>query len=158
MAVRSESPAIRAIPVVTINLYRVIEFPPGGKSYSIGASLEKRLVKSDGFDLFEDIDEFFKGHPEDRQWCDKPDTPYFEFRSGQHSLDSVTAKLSAIQPLDGVALVPGDSTKTVRANLPADSGCRLHFYRRIPRLRSCAGRLAERAAPHSEESSPGDRI
>ena len=71
-----------------------------------------------GFDLFEDSDEFLKDHPEDRKWYDNPDYPYWEFRSGQHSFDSVTAKLSAIQSLDRVTLVPGDSTKTVRANYP----------------------------------------
>jgi hypothetical protein len=69
-----------------------------------------------GFDLFEDIDEFYSSHPEDRQWYGHPDYPYFEFQSGQHSLNSVTAKLSAIQPLDRLTLVPGDSTRTVRAN------------------------------------------
>jgi hypothetical protein len=69
-----------------------------------------------GFDLFEDIDEFFLDHPEDRKWYDDPDSTYFEFRSGQHSFDSVTAKLSAIQPPDHFTLVPGDSTRTVSAN------------------------------------------
>ena len=69
-----------------------------------------------GFDLFEDIDGFFKDHPKDRKEYDNPDHPYWEFRSGQHSLDSVRAKLSAIQPLDHFTLVPGDSTRTVRAN------------------------------------------
>ena len=69
-----------------------------------------------GFDLFEDSDEFLKDHPEDRKWYDNPDYPYWEFRSGQHSFDSVTAKLSAIQSPDHFTLVPGDSNTTVRAN------------------------------------------
>ena len=69
-----------------------------------------------GFDLFDDSDEFLKDHPEDRKWYDNPDYPYWEFRSGQHSFDSVTAKLLAIQPPDHFTLVPGDSNRTVRAN------------------------------------------
>jgi hypothetical protein len=73
-------------------------------------------VRYVGFDLFEDIDEFFQGHPEDRKWYDHPDFPYFEFRSGQHSFESVAAKLSAIQPPERFTLVPGDSTRTVRDN------------------------------------------
>ena len=102
--------------------YKIVEIGvfKGDNAASLIRVVQKRGAQAwyVGFDLFEDIDEFFQGHPEDRQWYDTPDHPYFEFRSGQHSLDSVTAKLSAIQSLDRVTLVPGDSTKTVRANYP----------------------------------------
>ena len=102
--------------------YKIVEIGvfKGDTAVSLIGMVQNRGAEASyvGFDLFEDIDEFFKSHPEDRKWYDNPDYPYFEFRSGKHSLDSVTAKLSAIQPLERIKLVPGDSTKTVRDNYP----------------------------------------
>ena len=100
--------------------YKIVEIGvfKGDNAESLIRVVQRRgaQVSYVGFDLFEDIDEFFQGHPEDRRMYDLPDHPYFEFRSGQHSLDSVTAKLAAILPQDRLRLVPGDSTQTVRAS------------------------------------------
>ena len=100
--------------------YKIVEIGvfKGDNAASLIRVVERRVAQPRyvGFDLFEDTDDFFQDHPEDRQWYDHPDYPYFEFQSGQHSFNSVTAKLSAIQPPDRFTLVPGDSTKTVRAN------------------------------------------
>jgi hypothetical protein len=100
--------------------YKIVEIGvfKGDNAASLIGQVQNRGAQACyvGFDLFEDIDEFFQDHPSDRGCYDDPNHPYWEFRSGQHSLDAVTAKLSAIQPLDRLMLVPGDSTKTVRAN------------------------------------------
>lgn len=68
-----------------------------------------------GFDLFEDIDEFFASHPEDRKLYDLKEYPYWEFSSGQHALDQVTRKIASILPIERFSLIKGDSTLTVPA-------------------------------------------
>jgi hypothetical protein len=69
-----------------------------------------------GFDLFENKDEFFELHAEDRAEYDKPEYPYWEFQSGQHSLAKVHSKLSAVLSEADFALIQGDSTITVPAH------------------------------------------
>lgn len=100
--------------------YKIVEIGvfKGDNAVSLIRQVQNRGAQAwyVGFDLFEDMDHFFQTHPEDRQWYDHPDSPYYEFRSGQHSLNAVTAKLSAIQPRDRLTLIPGDSTRTVRDN------------------------------------------
>jgi len=117
--------SLSALVVASIRIrrpgsYKIVEIGvfKGDNAASLIRKVQKRVPEAwyVGFDLFENIDDFFQDHPQDRQWYDHPDYPYFEFGSGQHSLESVTAKLSAIQPPDHVALVAGDSTETVRAN------------------------------------------
>ena len=69
-----------------------------------------------GFDLFENQEEFFLQHPEDRKWYDHPDYPYWEFESGDHAFSRVFAKITSILPKPRFTLVSGDSTQTVRTN------------------------------------------
>jgi hypothetical protein len=66
-----------------------------------------------GFDLFDDIDTFYEAHPEDRALYDNSEYPYWEFRSGQHTLMSVTEKLSQLLPDSNFSLIKGDSTITL---------------------------------------------
>jgi hypothetical protein len=66
-----------------------------------------------GFDLFEDKDEFFSRHAEDRSKYDMPEYPYFEFQSGGHHLANVRNKIRTILPDTSFDLVRGDSTVTV---------------------------------------------
>ena len=78
--------------------------------------LLKRLrgdVSYVGFDLFENKDEFFKGHPEDRATYDTPEYPYYEFESGQHVLANVHRKISGVLSPSKFTLIAGDSTVTV---------------------------------------------
>ncbi len=83
-----------------------------------------RLVKSFnvevrylGFDLFEDIDHFFDSHPADRAMYDTDEYPYWEFTSGAHALDKVSANISCILNSRYFSLIKGDSTITVPAYL-----------------------------------------
>jgi Methyltransferase domain len=69
-----------------------------------------------GFDLFENKDEFFKLHPEDRAMYDTTDHPYWEFQSGQHALTEVRSKISLVLSQDNFVLITGDSTITVPAH------------------------------------------
>ena len=69
-----------------------------------------------GFDLFENKDEFFKLHPEDRAVYDTPEHPYWEFQSGQHALMKVQSKISSVLSQDNFALITGDSTITLPAH------------------------------------------
>jgi hypothetical protein len=69
-----------------------------------------------GFDLFENTDEFFKLHPEDRAMYDMPEYPYFEFQSQEHALAKVQNKISSVLSQDHFALIMGDSTVTVPAH------------------------------------------
>jgi hypothetical protein len=64
-----------------------------------------------GFDLFEDIDHFFDSHPADDEY------PYWEFTSGAHAVDKVSAKISCILNSRYFSLIKGDSTITVPAYL-----------------------------------------
>jgi hypothetical protein len=83
-----------------------------------------RLVKSFnvevryiGFDLFDDIDHFFDSHPADRANYDTDEYTYWEFKSGAHALDKVSAKLSGVLNGRNFSLIKGDSTITVPAHL-----------------------------------------
>ena len=69
-----------------------------------------------GFDLFENKDEFFKLHPEDRAVYDTPEHPHWEFQSGQHALMKVQSKISSVLSQDNFALITGDSTITLPAH------------------------------------------
>src|SRR5262249_1017763 len=69
-----------------------------------------------GFDLFENQEEFFLEHREDRKWYDHPDYPYWEFKSGEHSFSRVFAKIAVVLPKNRFMLIPGDPTKTGPAN------------------------------------------
>jgi Methyltransferase domain len=68
-----------------------------------------------GFDLFENKDEFFKLHPEDRAVYDTIEHPYWEFQSGQHALVKVQNKISSVLPQQNFFLIIGDSTITLPA-------------------------------------------
>ena len=69
-----------------------------------------------GFDLFENNDEFFELHPEDRAMYDDAEYPYWEFQSKQHSLAKVHSKLTSVISEDDFLLIEGDSTITVPAH------------------------------------------
>jgi hypothetical protein len=66
-----------------------------------------------GFDLFEEKDEFFKRHPEDRAMYDTPEYPYYEFSSGEHALANVHRKISAVLSPSRFKLIPGASVRTL---------------------------------------------
>ena len=69
-----------------------------------------------GFDLFENQEEFFKLHPEERTIYDSPEYPYWEFQSGQHALAEIDRKIRSVLPQDNFELIMGDSTITVPAH------------------------------------------
>jgi Methyltransferase domain len=68
-----------------------------------------------GFDLFENQDEFYKLHPEERAIYNSPEYPYWEFQSGQHALAEIARKISSVLSQDNFVLIMGDSTITVPA-------------------------------------------
>jgi Methyltransferase domain len=68
-----------------------------------------------GFDLFENKDDFFQLHPEDRSVYDTAEHPYWEFESGQHALVKVQSKISSVLSQDNFVLIRGDSTITLPA-------------------------------------------
>ncbi len=69
-----------------------------------------------GFDLFEDKDEFFKRHLEDRAKYDTPEYPYYEFVSGEHAQANVHRKISGVLSPTKFALIAGDSVISLPAH------------------------------------------
>jgi Methyltransferase domain len=69
-----------------------------------------------GFDLFENQDEFYQLHPEERAIYDSPEYPYWEFQSGQHALAEIDHKIRSVLSQDKFVLIMGDSTITVPAH------------------------------------------
>jgi hypothetical protein len=66
-----------------------------------------------GFDLFENNKDFYKSHLEDFNRYNGHADPYWEFASGEHTLDRVRAKLLDKLSPERFCLVPGNSTLTV---------------------------------------------
>jgi hypothetical protein len=79
--------------IICYNNYRPFKFVEigvfkGDTAVSIIKLVQKYGVKVEyvGFDLFEDIEEFFESHQADRAYYDTDEYPYWEFKSGEHAL------------------------------------------------------------------------
>src|SRR6185503_9165268 len=72
----------------------------------------QKNIRYVGFDLFEDTEQFYRLHPEDRVRYDKIENPYWRF-SDQHHFDNVYNKIRAVAKENSFLLIKGDSTLTV---------------------------------------------
>jgi len=110
--------------IICHNNYRPFKFIEigvfkGDTAVSIITLVQQYRVKVEyvGFDLFDDIDEFFESHQAERALYDE--LPYFEFKSGEHALAKVSRKLNSILDKRCVSLIKGNSNITVPANITA---------------------------------------
>jgi hypothetical protein len=106
--------------IICYNNYRPFKFIEigvfkGDTAVSIIQLVQKYGVKVEyvGFDLFEDIEEFFDSHQTDRAYYDTDEYPYWEFKSGEHALARVSRKVSSILDKRCFSLIKGNSNITV---------------------------------------------
>jgi hypothetical protein len=106
--------------IICYNNYRPFKFVEigvfkGDTAVSIIKLVQKYSVKVEyvGFDLFEDIEEFFESHQTDRAYYDTDEYPYWEFKSGEHALARVSRKVNSVLDKRCFSLIKGNSNITV---------------------------------------------
>jgi Methyltransferase domain len=127
--------------IIWYNNYRPFKFVEigvfkGDTAVSIIQLVQKYSVKVEyvGFDLFEDIEEFYDSHQTERALYDTDEYPYWEFKSGEHALAKVSRKVNSILDKRCFSLIKGNSNITVpmhinelcNANMIYIDGC--HDY------------------------------